>query len=536
MSIASIKPIFFATGADCLNAFYDGKVDLAFMGSVPFILGRSAGVPIRILALMNRSRGGEAVLASSSIGSTPAGNQELSVGTVFGSTSHYLLRRYQQYSPPGQRIYTLFMPPELQLDALGNGFIDAIAVWEPYVAYAVDRFNASIIYDDSNLPGGGLNLLVIREGFLAEYKEAVNNFMKVLQAGTGWIRSNKTQASTLLTNILSTPDMTSYDLNCSSLDRFEWSFLGYRQNLEDAGLQKELLDVSSFLAAEQIAPPLPLYPADIFAARDVEEKTRADQDLPAIRLGYSSDIMCAAFLVAGALNLWSRHGFQIPRRDQLVAERIIHYDQKTQKDLLKVFRQMREGDTKSEAISLRRMLERCLKSLCVRYGISVGGEHSQAGLFAYLDALGKAGVVPEDVQSYSHLVRLFGNEAAHEKVAHGPDLPILLEFTMRVFDWAYGDGSGHCPECNLAINVEWKFCAGCGALLQEEEEPEEEVRLPLNGREVMKLLKIDSGPLVGEALEYLHETIIADGELTREQAEALLRQWHQQQSASPARK
>lgn len=462
MITTDIDPMFFSSGAECLNAFYDGKVDLAFMGSVPFIMGRSAGVPIRVLALSNRSRGGEAVVANSEHATGLGRHTQFTVGTVFGSTAHYLMKVYRQYAPPGMNLYTMFAPPELQLDAFRNGFLDGISVWEPYVSYAVERFDATVLFDDSHLSGGGLNLLVVREGFLSEFADAVQRLVDVLTKATTWIDSNKSEASTMLTEILSTPDMTSYDLACSCLDKFDWDFVAYRENLEGGGLHKELLDVSSFLTAEGIAAPLPLYPADVFADHEGVVRYRAAQHKPVLRLGYSSDLMCASFLVAGALNLWTENGFHIPRRNQLIAERIIHYDMRTQADLRQIFQNMREEDTKSEVLNLRRMLERCLKDLCERYDVTVPTKGGPPGLFKYLDSLSKADVVPPDVQSYSHLVRLFGNEAAHETVSHGPDLPILLEFTMRVFDWAYGDGSGQCPVCNVPINSSWRYCARCG--------------------------------------------------------------------------
>ena len=58
-----------------------------------------------------------------------------------------------------------------------------------------------------------------------------------------------------------------------------------------------------------------------------------------------------------------------------------------------------------------------------------------------------------------------------------------------------------------------------------EQENLEAMRPPLDGREVMELLRLPPGPAVGEALAYLLEERIERGPIGREDAEAMLRDW-----------
>jgi len=530
MNITNIDPQLFSSGAECLNAFFDGKVDMAFMGSVPFIIGKTSGVPIKILALVNRSMGGEAVLFNSGNANNRTHIKSHIIGTVFGSTAHYLLKKYEQLQVPNRiPMNTLFIPPELQLDAFRNGFLNAISVWEPYVSYAVDQFDAHIVFDDSKLPNGGLNFLVVRDGYLEEHPEAVQNFLDALQEGTDWVSNNNIQAEMILTKILATPDMTSYDLYCSSINKYHWDFISSYEQLYQEGIHKELLDISSLLTSEKIAPPLLLQPENIFADintyNNISMQAKHEINTSTLRIGYSSDLMCSSFLIVGALNQWAKYHFHISHCKQLIAERVIHYDRKSQNSIMDIFRSIREENTKFDAISLRSMLEECLKFQCKKYNLKISMNSKQVGLFSYLEALTIAGVVPENVLSYSHLIRLFGNDAAHSAVSHQPDLPLLLEFTMRIFDWTYHDGSGQCPSCRLALNLEWRFCAGCGYDLRSPTPENNSVALPLNGSEIMTVLNIKEGPQVGKAKLFLLEKMDSEGKLSKEEAIILLRTW-----------
>nr|WP_320119756.1 ABC transporter substrate-binding protein [uncultured Marinifilum sp.] len=525
MKKVTISPQFYSSGSECLNSFYDGKVDVAFMGSVPFIIGRASGVPIKILALVNRSKGGEAVLVRSGSNPLYSRNKELKVCTAFGSTAHYLLQKYTHTLPAGIDIYNTFMSPELQMDAFNNGFVDAISLWEPYVSFAANNFDASIVYDDSKLAAGGLNFLVVRESYASKHPEIIEEFIKALKQSTNWIKGNMMQAVGIIDKILKTPDITAYDLSCNSLSMYDWEISSFLPELMATDIQKELLDISTYLTSDNIAAPLVLHPSNIFCDRTNINNEKLNYSGADIRIGYSSDIMCTPFLIASALNIWSEYDFFIPRHSQLISERLLHYDQSTQDSLMKIFSDIKKKNTKSAAISLRSLLERCLKYLCKKFNLKIAENKNAVGLFSYLDALKKAKVMPSEVESYSHLIRLFGNEAAHQTTVNDPDLPLLLEFTMRIFDWSNSDGSGHCPNCNLSINLEWHYCAGCGKQLMNTDTSAEEIFLPLNGNEIKEILGIGPGPLIGKAQDYLRQKIKDNPDISKEKLYDLLIEW-----------
>lgn len=463
MKKVKIEPQFYSSGSECLNSFYDGNVDIAFIGSVPFLIGKASGVPIKILALINRSRGGESVIVRSGKDPIYTRTKELNVGTVYGSTAHYLLQNYVRTLPAGVQLYKSYMPPELQLDAFSNGFLDAISVWEPYLSYAINNLDASTVYSDDNLTSGGLNFLVVRESYASKYPEIIDRFITALKYSTSWVIDNIQDAINIIDKVLKTPDMTAYDLSCTNLSNYDWNISSYKDELMDSGIQKDLLDISTYLTTSNIAAPLLLHPNNIFCDRVKNEEDNSLFSNANVRIGYSSDIMCTPFLVASALNVWSTYDFFIPKHDQLISERLLHYDEKTQKSLINIFSEIKKRNNKYVAINLRSLLERCLKYLCSKYDLDIPKSSRPVGLFKYLETLKRAKVIPKEVESYSHLIRLFGNEVAHQTTINDPDIPLLLEFTMRIFDWANSDGSGQCNSCMMAINLEWQYCAGCGA-------------------------------------------------------------------------
>lgn len=68
------------------------------------------------------------------------------------------------------------------------------------------------------------------------------------------------------------------------------------------------------------------------------------------------------------------------------------------------------------------------------------------------------------------------------------------------------------------------------AVLREQEELDA-IRPDLDGREIMELLGVPPGPVIGRALSYLLELRMDDGPLARPEAERRLREWWQKQSS-----
>ena len=57
--------------------------------------------------------------------------------------------------------------------------------------------------------------------------------------------------------------------------------------------------------------------------------------------------------------------------------------------------------------------------------------------------------------------------------------------------------------------------------------------VPLTGAEIMELLKIQEGPEVGEALQYLQEIRFQKGPITQGEAEKAIRNWWDEEKTVP---
>jgi poly(A) polymerase len=66
-----------------------------------------------------------------------------------------------------------------------------------------------------------------------------------------------------------------------------------------------------------------------------------------------------------------------------------------------------------------------------------------------------------------------------------------------------------------------------------EQEELERLRPPIDGHQVMKLLRLAPGPLVGEAMELLYERRIEEGPFSEEEAFAMIREWAVEKGLAP---
>ena len=93
--------------------------------------------------------------------------------------------------------------------------------------------------------------------------------------------------------------------------------------------------------------------------------------------------------------------------------------------------------------------------------------------------------------------------------------------------WAYECGAHAADALELAAQLDGQVADRVGQRWQHLDETEDLASLvpALSGAEVMELLGLDQGPVVGEALDHLLELRLEEGPLTAEEAAERLRQW-----------
>jgi sulfonate transport system substrate-binding protein len=178
-------PLVEAAGAD--------KIDVAGVGSTPPIFGAAAGRDFKIIAaIQKRSRTDDALLVPK--GSTIRSLQQLEgkrIAIAQGSSANgYILRLLLRVGISPQDVQLVNLAPADALAAFSSGRVDAWAVWQPYVAQAVND-GARVLADGP--PDEAGSSFEIASGKALDdpaRRSALQDFVGRLQKAYAWAAKN----------------------------------------------------------------------------------------------------------------------------------------------------------------------------------------------------------------------------------------------------------------------------------------------------------------------------------------------------------
>jgi sulfonate transport system substrate-binding protein len=191
---AAIKPlgpfkldwVEFVSGPPLLEAMRAGAIDIGAVGDTPPIFAQAAGAPIVYAAAVPNADAGEAVIvpAASPIRAL-ADIKGAKVGFTKGSSSHLLLiEALKSVDLTLADIKPIYLAPPDAASAFASGFIDAWAIWDPYLALAQHRAATRTLVNRGSLPPSSSFILAYKP--FAERSPhllaAVLDFLAVLSA------------------------------------------------------------------------------------------------------------------------------------------------------------------------------------------------------------------------------------------------------------------------------------------------------------------------------------------------------------------
>lgn len=182
---AGLAPIYvkFEAGAPMIAAAQSKSIDIADLGTVPFLTGLSRGVDWAMIGISAEGAYIEGLVARRDSGiDTFADLKGKRVAYYKGSTAHYgLLMGLRQYGIRPAQLTLLDMPPAAQLAALKNREIDAAMVWEPWLHRMAKEANARIIATEGDI-GIYTNVdgYVARRDWLRENRETALRFLQAI--------------------------------------------------------------------------------------------------------------------------------------------------------------------------------------------------------------------------------------------------------------------------------------------------------------------------------------------------------------------
>jgi len=182
---AGLAPTYlkFDAGPGMIGAAQSGSIDVASLGSVPFLIGLSQGLQWVLIGINPEGAYTEGLVARKDSGiSTPADLRGKRIGFSAGSTAHHgIVVLLRQHGLRPDQVTLLPLSPAEQLAALAKKEIDAAMVWEPWMQRMVHEANGRIIATEgdsgiyTNVDG-----YVVRRDWLRDNRETAVRYLRAL--------------------------------------------------------------------------------------------------------------------------------------------------------------------------------------------------------------------------------------------------------------------------------------------------------------------------------------------------------------------
>jgi aliphatic sulfonates family ABC transporter substrate-binding protein len=276
---AGLAPTYvkFVAGAPMIAAAQSKSIDVADLGTVPFLVGLSQGVDWVMIGISTEGAYTEGVAARKESGiNTPADLKGKRIGYFKGSTAQYgLMMALRQQGIRLDQVTLLDMPPAEQLAALANKEIDAAMVWEPWMQRMVHEANAKIIATEGDF-GIYTNVTgyAARRDWLRDNKETAVRFLRALLTAYDVLQKDPSIGVRTLAGEMGIKEAWVKEIyRDAPPPNMYWSTdRGYRYSLvEGSGLQRRLGYLATFLLEEKVISK----EVDVSEALDVSVITEA---------------------------------------------------------------------------------------------------------------------------------------------------------------------------------------------------------------------------------------------------------------------
>ena len=183
-------------GKLALDAMISGKSDFASSAETPVMFAAMKGAEILVVAQIMSSAKDTAIVArrKSGIGS-PADLKGKKIGFPAGTNAEYFLDVFLKvHAIPEGSVKTVPMNPDDMDDALKTGRVDAVAIWNPYLAIFSKKFDKEValffdetIYIETFLITG-------KKAFVSAHPETVKKILRALLKAEDFVRKNQAES------------------------------------------------------------------------------------------------------------------------------------------------------------------------------------------------------------------------------------------------------------------------------------------------------------------------------------------------------
>ncbi len=177
------------------ESFETGRVDAVFEAEPPAIVGRAAGIDIRIIGI-SCSLTQEIIVPSTSTVKEASELKGKKIAVLAGTSSHYgLLKIAQAAGLTNNDLKIIDLRPPDAKSAFETGQVDGWAVWPPWVEQEIIAGKGRV------LPKGDAqihSILAVRGPFADAHPDLASSLVAVLERAKEWIRNHPSEAQQIV--------------------------------------------------------------------------------------------------------------------------------------------------------------------------------------------------------------------------------------------------------------------------------------------------------------------------------------------------
>jgi ABC-type nitrate/sulfonate/bicarbonate transport system substrate-binding protein len=257
---AGLMPTYvkFGSGAQMVVAMQSRKIDLASLGTVPFLHGLAQGLDSVMIGINPEGAYSEGIVARRGCGISAAGDLKgMKIGVMKGSTAHYgIIMALRQLGIRIDQVTLVDLQPAEQLEALKKNEIDAAMVSEPWMQRMVHEANSRIITTEGDLGiFTNVDVYSVQRDWLRENKETAVRFLEALLFAYDALQEDPSVGIRVLTEEIEITEEWAETIFQENPPPkiFLWNDLRYRYSLvKDSAFHRRLRFLSRFMFNEKL--------------------------------------------------------------------------------------------------------------------------------------------------------------------------------------------------------------------------------------------------------------------------------------------
>jgi taurine transport system substrate-binding protein len=259
---AGLAPTFvkFTAGAPMIAAAQSQSIDVAMVGTVPFLAGVASGVDWVYIGVDNEYPRAVGFVArkDSGVGSL-ADLSGKTIGFFRGSTSHYaVLTVLKRQGIATNQVKLLQLEPAQQVAAMMNRQIDVAATWEPWMQKMVHQADGKIVAREADIGlYTGLGVWAVRSSWLKANPETARRYLRAVVMAYDVLEKDPSPAITAVMQEMGIPEEWARAIfkEAGLPAIYKQADRSYRYSAaKDSPLQASLADLARFLFEEKVLP------------------------------------------------------------------------------------------------------------------------------------------------------------------------------------------------------------------------------------------------------------------------------------------